>query len=669
MLLAASGVMAQAQDEASIYVTALKEEQIDEKILESEVFQDCKKKIGEVQDLTSDLGKDAVRECLQSKLGGVSDEQLKEFSSGMQLDSVGFKDTKNAKSLREYLDKRIFEAIHGKGSHDKKKLKEMKFVDQATYLDLYKTQISKNLILDVSRYCLENVGIKDEPGAFVSRLVTDQASTKEANLPENAEKGKKSFDIAFKKLSDGKEASLTLVYQKVADTSGPVWKTIDPVEDNISTLGGKATFWDNIQEYKYCPNVTSSQASDPCHKSRARNQEQIELLKNQELNWAQADSQLIQAKYLTCSTFMIKNMCELYRCNNVYGPGSTSILYNKPAAGICSGFGITLKDASGGVSLENSSGDKRGQIACNMMERIEGYKKTFDSIVEVEKKYNELKRKGTTVSLDTLFKKGQYDRKNIDDITSISSKELVEKVSSYEENKKTAEDLEEKCFQDGKFLYQDEECKALGGELDGEDLAKVQLDTEAETALYLERIKKLKEGGDNEELKEYLIKHGLHDYIPNLEDGSISPDQLVQLISDKYKAERKALINNMNDRFYSLTKKKSDKADDAAATVSDIKKVAEDQVAEIQQHKDRLETLFNYSNIVSSYLQAKDEQGEVSQNTRARQIEIQGLKEHDQDEAQNYEMYFSDSEDSNSDATLSAQGQFIDDILGVGAKE
>lgn len=668
--------LAEVPNDASIYVTALKEEGIDEKILNSDIFKDCKDKIADAGDLTVEKGKDAIRTCLQEKLESVEDEQIEDFSSALKVDSLGFKETKNAKSLREYLSERIAKSIYGEKAYESKKLKEMKLVDHGLYLKLYKTQISKNLILEVSRYCLENVGIKGEPGAFITSLASDNESVLEAQ-----EKEKKSFDVAFKKIMSKEKAELNLGYRKVVDTSKDPWEPAQPEElaIGLSANGDAKAFWDKLQEYKYCPNVEEGsgpeEKEDPCHKTRARNQAQINLLKNQELKWADADPDKIQAKYGACSNFIIKNMCELYRCNNVYSENSISVIYNKPAGESCRAFGVDSFKQSSGVSMENRSGDSRGQLACNLLERVETYKKTFAAIDEYETKNEALRGKGTGFVVGNkedggvFFSEGQYQNKNVDDITSISSKELVEKVGAFNEGEKEAEKLREECFQDGKFNHEKEECLELGGDMDGSDLAKIQLDTEAETALYLERLKKLKDGSDNDELKEYLIKHGLHDYVPMLEEDTIKPDKLVQLISDKYKADRQSLINNMNERFYSLTRKKSEKDGDSITTVDDIQSVAEDQVAEIENHKERLETLYNYSNIVSSYLQAKDDKGEKSENTRARQIEAQGFEEHAKDEANNYEIYFSESEGQKADATLSAQGQFIDDILGVGAKD
>lgn len=645
---------ASAGEDASIYVTALKEEEIDEKILSSDVFADCKKSLEGI-DLSSDTGKEEIRKCIQDKVSKVDDESVGEFSKALNLGSVGFKETKNTKSLREYLNKRIFNAIHGKDAYENKQIKELKFVDPGLFLELYKTQISKNLILEVSQYCLENVGVKGEEGAFITGVSSSMDD-----------------------LISGESSSLQLNYQQVADTSANPWGKLDVNAVGktlkIDGLNSAGALWDKIQEYRYCP-VLKDSPSDPCHKSKARNQEQLKILKEQELAWAQADETKIRTKYTTCSNFMIKNMCELYRCNNIYTASSSSILYKEPASKVCKAFGVSLAPGqndgalSGGVSLENRSKDNRGQIACNLMERVERYKKTFAAIDQAEKNNNDLRGLGSGVELGTFYKEGKYNKKNIDDLSTISSKELVESVDSFAKSEEEIKELKEKCFQEDGLLAQGEDCAFLGGELDGEDLTKVQLDTEAETALYLERLKKLEDGSDNDELKEYLLKHGLHDYVPMLEDGSIEPGDLVKLISDKYKADRQALINNMNERFYAITKKKKSEGDDATATRGDLSAVAKDQVAEIEQHKERLETLFNYSNIVSSYLEAKDQEDKVYKNTRVRQVELEGLKADEKAKA-DYELYFSDAkEETAANSQLSAQGQFIDGILGIGSED
>ena len=667
------------EEDPSLYLTALKEGQIEEKILESEVFKSCQAEIASAGDLTTDAGKEKVRECLQNKLSDVSEEQLNDFSNAIELD-VAFKENKNSKSLREYLSKRIYNAIHGPNAYENKELKNRKFVDHALYLELYKSQLSKNLILDVSRYCLENVGIKGEPGTVITAAGAD------AQSQSQTKKGQVSTDVAFKRMIKGEtNASITIRHQKLAQISDPKnMQGIDGLPSpQVETLDASnaVNFWSKIEEYRYCPKLNQSNKSDPCYKERARNQKQIEFLKDRELAWADANSDNISAKYNACSNTLIKNMCELYRCNNVYNENSTSILHKEPAKKVCPLYGVNTPGGTNSSlspkveSLDVDVDKNRGQIACNLMKRIERYKTTFAAIEEAEKKNQELRGAATGVATNVFFDKGNYDRKNIDDLTSISSKELVQKVSAFGETQKTGEQLKEKCFsEDGQFNSADPECASLGGEIDGEDLAKIQLDTEAETAIYLERLKKINTG-DKEELKEYLIKHGLHDYLSSLEDGSIDPDKLVELISDKYKADRKTLINNMKERFYALTKKKkeSKNADDSLATNADLANVAEARVEEIEQQKDRLETLYNYSNIVSSYLQAKDKDDKTTENTRARQIELEGINKFGEDaEKQTYEQYFSqteESKDSASDASISAQGEFIDNILGIGATE
>lgn len=656
--------------EASVYITSLKEDEIDSKILESEVFQSCLEQVKNGTKVSTEAGKDKVRKCVEEKLDAVGDEELKKFSQSLKLDGVAPEETKTAKSLREYLAKRLFNSIHGENAYENKKLKEMKFVDQGMFLELYKSQISKNLILEVSRYCLENIGIDGNAGYILTGLAPDEESYgKGKALTDAGKAGKSSLDFA---LESGK---LTVSASDVADTSEDKWKPKAAIENgSLGTFEG-ATLWKKIKEYKYCPNLTNKDPNDPCHKDNARNAQQIAVLKDQELKLGEKDTSLLQNKYLSCSHFLIKNMCELYRCNNIYDTKSTSVLYGNAAGETCPKmFGVSVADKEKSIALGSDPTKQKGQIACSVLKRVEAYKKTFAAIDEVQKQNTDLRGKAVGTDASVAYA-GVFDGKNIDDMTSISSKELVEKVDAYGSAADEAKELEEKCFSGGVFNEGIAECKALASDVDSEDLGKVQLDTEAETAAYLKRLKELEKGDSNEELKEYLIKHGLSDYIPLMESGDINSEQLVKLIGDKYKADRQALIDKMKDKFYAMTKKESPSADPAAPAAAKTEKEEKEAVAETaktnlketQEHKERLETLFNYSNIVSSYLQVKDEEGKVTENSRARSIEKEGIEEYaDAEEAQKYKAYFNDSTESGSGGSVTAQGQFIDDILGVG---
>ncbi len=655
------------QDPASVLVTAMENEKVSEAILSSKLFKKCKQEVDGKENISDESAKDDIRQCIMETVAAAGEGDLEEIGRSLEISSAKFKETKGAKSLKEYLHQRIFNAIHGENAYENKKLKELKFVDQGTFLDLYKTQISKNLILEVSQYCLENVAYKDTK-TLLTKLPANTEEVFESNIKDGSETIGKFEAYTFAKAEDPNDANSE-------------WSALDSPLSKGDSGVSPASFWGEVKEVKYCAKVTKDNPKNSCHETSARNAQQISALKDAELKKGKGDSKFLQDKFATCSNIVIKNMCEIYRCNNVYTQSSNSLLYRPDdqaehnASKVCSKlYGIAVgansnSDDASSVSLEVSDIKKtKGQIACNVLKKVERYKNTFAAIDEIKKKNQEIGAP-TGFSVSTTFK-DVYNGKGIDEMTSISSKELVKNVDGLDEE--SSKELEEKCLSGG--LSSDEECQALVGSVNQADLTKIQLDTEAETQAYLARVKKLKDEGKDDEIKQYLIDNGLHEYAEMYGEG-LDAEQAVALISDKYKADRKALINNMQKRFENLTTKAPEDSNevsgDASAVSSAPKKeeVAKNNLEEMKQRKERLETLFNYSNIVSSYLTVSDGKGHETQNTRARDIETKGIEEYAPDEKEAYDEYFVEGGMDDSKESISAQGKFIDNILGLGASE
>tara|TARA_Y100000782_G_scaffold84715_1_gene91822 strand:+ start:12848 stop:14866 length:2019 start_codon:yes stop_codon:yes gene_type:complete len=664
LILALSITMAFAgSKEASIHVTALKNDKINDKILSSPIFENCKKQVDSIKNLTEKESKEKIRTCFDEAIASADDKQLQKVGQKLDINPVDFKDTKGAKSIREFLSKRIYEAIHGE-DYENKRLKELKHIDHSLFLKLYESQVSKNLILDVSRYCLENIGLKDNPGSYIVYAAPA------ADVPED--KRSKAYDYMIDQMNKQSESAgiglrAKVVFEEDSQNKSFVQKdTPTEAPKSFSGSTGVTSFWNSIQEYRYCPQLRTSDENDPCYYKNARDQRIISALKEDELKQGQEKPDQLGNKYAFCSTFLVRNMCEIYKCNNVYdwsNPNKNNIKYCKNTLGLSA---PDLSTRSSSLEI-NDHDNKKGQLACNLISKVENYKKTLMAIDDAKNGQKELKEFSGLSLGETGFKGGEYvgrgdnGSKSIDEITSVSSKELVNKAKALGEGQKTAEELNKECFENGLLISSKDECQELGGAMNEQDFAKVQLDSEAETKAYLERVRKLKEKPDEEELEAMLIKHGLHDYVGKLDEFPV--EDLVQLIEDKYKSERMALINNMKDRFYSMTKKKNDDE-------QSIANAARDQLKEMESHKERIETLLNYSNIVSSYLQVKDEDGNEFKNTTARMVEREGFEKHadpeDAAEQQNYEVYFADTEEAKSSQGSLNAGQLVDGILGIG---
>lgn len=633
-------------DDATIYVTALREQDIEAKILNSPIMQECQGRISQAQS-QGDATKGELRECFEQVMNAADDEDVEKLAGDFNLDSLNFEATKSAEAIREYLSHRLSSALYGK-DYEKKRLREKRLVGQNQFLKLYKAQISKNLVMEISQYCLENVGVVANPGAL---LLFEQD-------PQDSQK-RQLFKVDL--------------FQK--DSENKTYSAIDPSPslEQRRPIATGANFWDQIAEYRYCPSFDDDRQS-PCWYENARNQEMISALKEKELELAAGhDPKVLGQRYLFCSTQIVKNMCEIYRCNNVY----TTESLEKNRKRCLSEYGINVTRQSSSFSLEVSDqASKKGQLACGLISKVETYKKTLEAIEEIEQGNKELKDYTGIDMVEAGFHAGAYDGTkktdslSIDEVTSISSKELVNEAQELKNINEDLKDLKQKCIDanSGALNAQDPDCAELSNGINAQNMAQIEVATEAQTEAYLRRVRELNEENDPEKLKEFLIKHGLHEYVEKMDEFPVN--ELVKLIEDKYRSERQALINNMKDRFYAQTRIKKENEDKSGQNIS---QVATEQIDEIEKHTQRLETLINYSNIVSSYLELKDENdpsGETFANTGSRAVEAQGYQEHASDEAAKYDIYFQDTQSSTDNAAgFSAQGSFIDSILGFGEAE
>ena len=190
----------------------------------------------------------------------------------------------------------------------------------------------------------------------------------------------------------------------------------------------------------------------------------------------------------------------------------------------------------------------------------------------------------------------------------------------------------------------------------------LQIDTEAKTALRLKELEEL--DNSKESLEEYLEKHNLSQYIGRLEE--LDPEKLKKVIADDFRSQRMALIDNLKARFEKERGIKT--GENLSQQDQDLNKqievdVATKNLSDIEKHKERVETLFEYSNIVSSYLEVKDEEGNtVGSNSTGRTQEVVGNEKLSE--------YFSDDGASSNSASGSLDYiQALDQILDFPEKD
>ena len=663
-------------NEASDYITALRARDVEGQLVNSDLYTRCANQADTAIESDGTLNRDTeIQNCFATEFQNTSDEDLQQLSSNLNIQGLEFEKTETNKSLRQYLSERIHDAIHGEGSYGKNKLKEMKFVDQGLFFRLYESQIHKNITLEFAKYCLENAGKKGNPNYFTMFA----SSLTNTQINERLEQGKKlkiseinimdTYKVADE---DGKDNNGRVKYKKTDWTKTSKDRTAEPntiFQASHDFNQASSKFGDVFHEYNYCTRL-STDPNDPCHKDKGRNANLINMLKGFELDLSKNTSAgslgaKLGNRFVLCSKVIVPTACEAFRCRNTYTwPATTADLDNDNSL-----MGKKLKNCRDvlGIDRVGSTGpdtDKSGKIACNVVSKIVDYKKTLELIKQKQQELNDDFKVAKGLNVNDVFA-GKYNPngEDIDKITSISSKEIKEASSTSVDT----DELRARCIVNGELNATDAECADL--KLEDEDIDKLKQTkalADAETAAYLERVRRFRDSGmsDEDELRTLIIENGLateatvEDYISNTDRNDI-----VQIIENKYKADRQAIIATMNDRLYEVLNRDKSQADTIRTNF------AEDQINDLEGNKDRVETLFNYTNIVTSYVSLVSKDGDGNQgspraNTIAREIEESGFT--DDTERQQYEEFFNDEDDQSSsggsDAGFYSTESLINDI-------
>jgi hypothetical protein len=151
------------------FAALVKDTEVENKLHATPEFATCRDKNKFDPKIAADPAKlkDAT-DCFTDKLKGKSDAELKKLADSLQLESYGLIKSKNVKDINEYLANKMIKALTGQDPAEKNqaKIKEQllfrnqKFVDQSVFIELYINQLGKNALLEVSRFCFENLRLK-----------------------------------------------------------------------------------------------------------------------------------------------------------------------------------------------------------------------------------------------------------------------------------------------------------------------------------------------------------------------------------------------------------------------------------------------------------------------------------------------------------------------------
>ena len=288
--------------------------------------------------------------------------------------------------------------------------------------------------------------------------------------------------------------------------------------------------------------------------------------------------------------------------------------------------------------------------SCQLVKHMKDHRDVVVKINEQKEELKNLKSRGG-VSLGTTFKDAygskKGNEKTIDELTTIASDVIA---GQYDDTQDKAD--AEACARNG---AESDECKKFFKTVEAQDQEKLILDYElkamAQVKQYNDSIKDL----DQAKLKEQLEKDGDQALLKEL--GGKTPEDIKEIMYQRYKAERMAIVNDLWKRVQEKEVTQKDVSEDKdRAKIDEMKK-------EVDDKKERIRGLYHYSNIVTSYLTFE---GSDKTNTVGFVAEQENFEE-DENEANQYfqDLQPTDLQASNSGSnqTTSVNLGFIDSFL------
>lgn len=174
LVAAARDEMVTADDGKNI-VSVVQDIKVRKMLEETNEFAGCRKlyefKAG-AGDTERNASLKAAQDCFAKKLGTEKNpEKLKQLSEALNLQQYGLVQSDNVKAIQKYLSDKMYQSLTGANPNetDGKKLaeslkfKNKKHIDQKIFAEMFKTQLGKNALHEVSRFCFENLRLEVHP--------------------------------------------------------------------------------------------------------------------------------------------------------------------------------------------------------------------------------------------------------------------------------------------------------------------------------------------------------------------------------------------------------------------------------------------------------------------------------------------------------------------------
>lgn len=452
-------------DDGQAIVSQIKDVEVTEMISETAEFRECREKYPFAAGDTPAQRTAKLREaetCFKQKLSSNSSpERLKQLSEALNLQTYKLVKGNSSKDVQEYLTKKMITALTGVNP-DEQNLKEnlkfgkKKIVDQSVFIELYKTQLGKNALFEISRFCFEDLRNTKNPSPETNFLEHWKSNTEILQIDP---RDKSTIDAAI---------------ATVTDEARNKWGAFTDTSD-------KATIYKEI--------FKSIQGdATPADKQNTQN--------------------FISKYFINCG-FLIAPLCNEFKKNtDPTQPTDSQLDIGSTPPGAASGSGATTTNTT----------PTKGAAACLALNRIREYKQAIANAGKVAEYFEKDLQGGINLILKgepaKIFGNGTDSREpTIDELTNNSATSFLE--GNLEDQR--AQDRLEECNNTPELekcegiVYKTEDLDKIKQTIELEQTLKREVE--------MERVRKLVEG-DRQNLETYLKENGFFDILKDVDSLS-----------------------------------------------------------------------------------------------------------------------------------------------------
>jgi hypothetical protein len=194
-------------------VQTIKADSVDQLMIESPQFKTCSQGIADMNKMTPEEI-NAFKACFNEQLNQIDDpKQLEKMSEQLELKKFGLVPSNDRKNLTEYFSKRLQKYLYNK-TLSGTKLKDLGMVNHQEFHDIYKSIVSRHIINEYSRFCLEDY--ERPAGVSRSKHADNQLEQLKQDVRSGTEKPFKAHFIAcHEKIAQNRGRPCKNYYDKI----------------------------------------------------------------------------------------------------------------------------------------------------------------------------------------------------------------------------------------------------------------------------------------------------------------------------------------------------------------------------------------------------------------------------------------------------------------------